>query len=86
MLGVLHDLLPKGSLVGELSGMAVEVRALPFGNRPVDAPAGREIMAGLASRQHGQSRVADASDEIAVAAAAELDLESRIRLRPGGER
>src|SRR5512133_20050 len=69
MLGVLHDLRPEGRLVGEPAGMAVEVGALPFGNRPVDAPAGREIMAGVASRQHGEGRVADASDEIAVATA-----------------
>ncbi len=74
VLGILRDLGAEGGLVGELAGMAVEVGALPFGHRPADAPAGREIVAALACRQHGEGGVGNARGEEAVAAATKLDL------------
>ena len=74
MLGVLRDLGAEGRLVGEFAGMAIEVRALPFGDRSADAPAGRQIMAAVARRQHGEGGVGNTRGEEAIAAATELDV------------
>ena len=74
VLGVLRDLRAEGGLVGEIARMAVEVGVLPFGDRPADAPAGREIVAAVARRQHGEGGVGNTRGEEAVAAATKLDL------------
>ena len=74
VLGVLRHLRAEGGLVGELARMAVEVGVLPFGDRPADAPAGREIIAAVACRQHGEGGIGNARGEEAIAAPPERNL------------
>ncbi|WP_245454764.1 hypothetical protein [Mesorhizobium sp. M3A.F.Ca.ET.080.04.2.1] len=69
VFGPFDDLRSKCRLIGEFTGMAVEIRAGPFRHRPSDAPAADEIVPAVAGRRHGIGMLADKRDRHAVGAA-----------------
>jgi hypothetical protein len=68
VLGLLEHFRPKGVLVGEVTAMTVEVRAVPFRHRPGDTPAAGEIVSPVAAGRHGIGVLTDKGDRHAVGA------------------
>ena len=81
VLGIFKDASTERRLVGEFTGMTVEIAAGPLGHRAGEAPGGDEIMPAIARRQHGKGGVSDTSDVKTVAAAAEFSFRERVSLR-----
>jgi hypothetical protein len=70
MLCLLEDMHPKRGLVGQITAMAEEVRAVPFRHRPGDPPASDEMVPAIPVWRHGIGVLADEGDEHAIGATA----------------
>ena len=63
VLGVFYDFGAKGGFVRELAGMTLEICARPSVHGAREPPSGREIVAAVSGRSHGESGFGDARDE-----------------------
>ena len=74
MLRVLQNFRPERRLIRQSAGMAVKIGPTPFGEWARNAPARREILTTVASRQHGEGTVTDTGDRETLGRSPELDL------------